>query len=48
MRELDTLTESEIESLTYVLTDVDDTITMNEKLHVAGLKAVCVIGGSVG
>lgn len=59
MRELDRLTGGETASLTYVLTDVDDTITTNGKLHPeglealwmlhdSGLKVICVTGGSAG
>ncbi|MDY0289745.1 MAG: HAD-IIB family hydrolase [Sphaerochaeta sp.] len=59
MRELDTLTEGEVASLRYVLTDVDDTITTRGKLrpeglaalwklHDSGLKVICVTGGSAG
>ena len=59
MRELNTLTEGEVASLRYVLTDVDDTITTNGKLHPeglealwrlhdSGLKVICVTGGSAG
>ena len=59
MRELYTLTEDEVASLSYVLTDVDDTITTNGKLlpeglealwklHDSGLKVICVTGGSAG
>lgn len=59
MRELDTLTADEVASLTYILTDVDDTITTEGKLHPeglealwmlhnAGLKVICVTGGSAG
>lgn len=59
MRELDTLTEGDVASLTYVLTDVDDTITTDGKLHPeglealwklhdSGLKVICVTGGSAG
>ncbi|HKL59757.1 MAG TPA: HAD-IIB family hydrolase [Sphaerochaeta sp.] len=59
MRALDTLTEGEVASLSYVLTDVDDTITTNGKLHPeglealwklhdSGLKVICVTGGSAG
>ncbi len=59
MRDLFTLTEGEVASLTYVLTDVDDTITTDGKLHPeglealwklhdSGLKVICVTGGSAG
>ncbi|HKL60162.1 MAG TPA: HAD-IIB family hydrolase [Sphaerochaeta sp.] len=59
MRELATLTKGEVASLKYVLTDVDDTITTNGKLHPegldalwklhdSGLKVICVTGGSAG
>lgn len=59
MRELDSLTEGEVASIAYVLTDVDDTITTNGKLHPeglealwklhdSGLKVICVTGGSAG
>lgn len=59
MKALDTLTAGEVASLRYVLTDVDDTITTQGKLrpeglkalwklHDAGLKVICVTGGSAG
>lgn len=59
MRPLSLLSRQEVAPISYVLTDVDDTITTNGKLHPEGLEAlwklhdsgfkvICVTGGSAG
>lgn len=59
MKPLSALASSDVSDLRWVLTDVDDTITTQGKLHPvalqalwdlhdAGLKVVCVTGGSAG
>lgn len=59
LRNLSLLSEEEARNVTFLLTDVDDTITTNGKLHPkalqalwdlqdAGIRTICVTGGSAG